>query len=62
VLVPDAGAAAAAVQRGRFRVITSTPVELPDTALGFRRGVLVRDPDGHAVQLVEREGDVHAQH
>jgi catechol 2,3-dioxygenase-like lactoylglutathione lyase family enzyme len=62
VLVPDAGAAAAAVRQGEFRLITSSPVELPDTALGFRRSVLVRDPDGHAVQLVEHEGEVHAQH
>jgi hypothetical protein len=29
-------------------------VELPDTALGFKEGILVRDPDGHAVQLAER--------
>jgi catechol 2,3-dioxygenase-like lactoylglutathione lyase family enzyme len=28
---------------------------LPDDTLGFRRGHLVRDPDGHALQLVERE-------
>jgi len=61
VLVPDAAAAAAALRQGKFRVTTSAPVELPDTALGFRRGVLVRDPDGHAVQLVEHEGEVHAQ-
>lgn len=62
VWVPDAGAAAAAARQGRVRVVSPNPVELPDTALGFRRGVLVRDPDGHAVQLVEREGEVHAQH
>jgi hypothetical protein len=24
--------------------------------------VLVRDPDGHAVQLIEPQGEVHAQH
>jgi catechol 2,3-dioxygenase-like lactoylglutathione lyase family enzyme len=53
LLVPDAGAAAAAVRRNGFRTLTSEPVELPDTALGFRRGLLVRDPDGHAVQLIE---------
>lgn len=29
-------------------------VVLPDAALGFRKGLLARDPDGHAVQLVER--------
>ena len=62
VRVPDAGAAAAAVRRGRFRLVSPATVELPDTALGFRRGILVHDPDGHAVQLVEHEGDVHAQH
>jgi hypothetical protein len=53
VLVPDARAAAAAVSRNGFPTVTSEPVELPDTALGFRRGLLVRDPDGHAVQLIE---------
>jgi hypothetical protein len=29
-------------------------VILPDTVLGFTRGMLVRDPDGHVVQLVDR--------
>jgi catechol 2,3-dioxygenase-like lactoylglutathione lyase family enzyme len=53
VLVPDAAATAAAVRRGGFPVLTPEPVELPDTALGFRRGLLVRDPDGHAVQLID---------
>jgi catechol 2,3-dioxygenase-like lactoylglutathione lyase family enzyme len=61
VWVPDAGTAAAAVRRGGFRLISPAPVELPDTALGFQRGILVRDPDGHVVQLVEHEGEVHAQ-
>jgi hypothetical protein len=60
--VPDAAAAAAAVRRGRFHLVSPSPVELPDTTLGFRRGILVRDPDGHAIQLVEQQGEVHAQH
>jgi hypothetical protein len=29
-------------------------VTVPGAPLGFRRGALVRDPDGHAVQIVER--------
>jgi catechol 2,3-dioxygenase-like lactoylglutathione lyase family enzyme len=62
VSVANVETAAAAVRRGKFRVLSPEPVELPDTALGFRRGVVVRDPDGHAVQLVEHEGAVHAQH
>lgn len=53
VLVPDARAAAALVRRGRFRLLSPRPVELPDTALGFSEGILVRDPDGHAVQLAQ---------
>lgn len=28
--------------------------ELPDTALGFRRGVMLRDADGHVVRIVDR--------
>jgi catechol 2,3-dioxygenase-like lactoylglutathione lyase family enzyme len=62
LLVPDADAAAAAVRRGRFRLVTPAPVDLPDTSLGFTRGLLVRDPDGHVIQLVEHQGVVHAQH
>ena len=53
VLVPDLATAATLVRRGTFRLVSSVPVELPDTALGFRRGFRVRDPDGHVVQLVE---------
>jgi hypothetical protein len=62
VVVPDLTAATEAVRRGKFHLISAAPVELPDTALGFSRGILVRDPDGHVVQLIEHEGEVHAQH
>jgi catechol 2,3-dioxygenase-like lactoylglutathione lyase family enzyme len=54
VLVPDAQAAAGVLRSGRFRLISPGAVSLPDTALGFERGVRVRDPDGHVIQLVER--------
>jgi catechol 2,3-dioxygenase-like lactoylglutathione lyase family enzyme len=53
VLVPDARAAAAVVSRGRFRLLSPAPVELPDATLGFREGLLVRDPDGHVVQVAQ---------
>jgi catechol 2,3-dioxygenase-like lactoylglutathione lyase family enzyme len=52
VRVPDARGAASVLRRGRFRLISPEAVGLPDTALGFRQGVRVRDPDGHVVQLV----------
>jgi catechol 2,3-dioxygenase-like lactoylglutathione lyase family enzyme len=54
ILVPDAAAAAAVLRRGSFRLLSSGVVSLPDTTLGFRRGVRVRDPDGHVIQLVDR--------
>jgi len=34
--------------------ISNSLVELPNTDLGFRRGFLVRDPDGHALRIVKR--------
>jgi hypothetical protein len=62
VLVPDVAAAAQVVKRWQFRLLSSTPVTIPDTTLGFQRAILVRDPDGHVIQLVENRGEVHAQH
>jgi catechol 2,3-dioxygenase-like lactoylglutathione lyase family enzyme len=53
VLVPDAAAAAAVVRRGRFRLLSPMPVEIPDTTLGFAEALLVRDPDGHVIQLAQ---------
>ena len=54
--------AARVLTQGGYRTVSIRPVSLPQTTLGFRRGLLVRDPDGHVVQLVESEGAVHAQH
>jgi hypothetical protein len=33
--------------------VTPGPATLPDRALGFTNGMLVRDPDGHAVLLMQ---------
>ena len=29
------------------------PVAVPGHQLGFARGVMIRDPDGHALEIVE---------
>lgn len=34
---------------------TAPAVKLPDAALGFSRGVRLRDPDGHTIRLVDRQ-------
>ena len=53
LVVPDAAAALAAVRRARGSTVTPAAAEVPEGRLGLRRGALVRDPDGHAVQLAE---------
>jgi catechol 2,3-dioxygenase-like lactoylglutathione lyase family enzyme len=53
LVVPEAGAALGAVKASKGRLVSPGVTVLPDTGLGFRRGVLVRDPDGHALQLAE---------
>jgi catechol 2,3-dioxygenase-like lactoylglutathione lyase family enzyme len=51
VSVPDLAAAARTIRQGGYRVVS----------LGVPNALVVRDPDGHAVQLVEDEGVRHAQ-
>ena len=53
LLVPEAGAALAAVKASKGWLMSPGVTVLPDAGLGFRRGLLVRDPDGHALQLAE---------
>jgi catechol 2,3-dioxygenase-like lactoylglutathione lyase family enzyme len=53
--VHSADGAASAVRSGRFEWVSPGAVSLPQPALGWARGVLVRDPDGHAVLLVEKQ-------
>jgi catechol 2,3-dioxygenase-like lactoylglutathione lyase family enzyme len=53
LVVDDVDTAARRLQAAKFKLLSAQPVILPDGALGFTKGVVVRDPDGHAVQLVE---------
>jgi catechol 2,3-dioxygenase-like lactoylglutathione lyase family enzyme len=53
VVVRDAAAAAAAIRTAGRQLISPGPVGLP-AGLSFTWGLLARDPDGHALQIVER--------
>ena len=53
LVVPDVEAAAAVLRAARS-FVSSGVVSIPGGSLGFTKGFLVRDPDGHAVQLVNR--------
>jgi catechol 2,3-dioxygenase-like lactoylglutathione lyase family enzyme len=50
----DPDAAARAMRRAKAWFVSPGLVTLSDEALGFSRGVVVRDPDGHAIQLTGR--------
>ncbi len=54
LLVDDPRAAEAALRQVGARLVSPGAIEVPDGALGFARGLLARDPDGHALRLVAR--------
>ncbi|OLE57961.1 MAG: glyoxalase, partial [Cyanobacteria bacterium 13_1_40CM_2_61_4] len=53
LLVSDAEAAAGLL-RSTSTLVSSGVVAMPDGALGFKKGFLVRDPDGHVMQIVQK--------
>lgn len=50
----DAVAAARGLRAGRVDFVSPSVVSLMGAPLGFAKGFLVRDPDGHGVQVMER--------
>jgi hypothetical protein len=52
--VGRAGAATEKLKAARVRFVSPGVVTIPDRALGINQGFLVRDPDGHALQLIEK--------
>jgi catechol 2,3-dioxygenase-like lactoylglutathione lyase family enzyme len=49
----DTEAAARKLFEVKARFVSPGVVEIPEKTQGFRKGLVVRDPDGHAVELVE---------
>jgi catechol 2,3-dioxygenase-like lactoylglutathione lyase family enzyme len=52
--VDRAEAAAEKLKLGRARFVSPGIATIPDRALGINKAFLVRDPDGHGVQLIEK--------
>ncbi len=42
------------LRRAKRRVVSPSIAELPEKSLGFAKGFLARDPDGHGLQLIEK--------
>jgi catechol 2,3-dioxygenase-like lactoylglutathione lyase family enzyme len=54
LIVRDVNGMAQQVRAGAFPWASSGIISIPENRLGFAKGVLVRDPDGHVMQLVEQ--------
>ena len=52
--VDRAEAAAGKLKLGRARFVSPGVATIPDRTLGINKAILVRDPDGHGVQLTEK--------
>jgi hypothetical protein len=50
----DLDATEGALVKARAPHVSPGIVMLPDARLGYERGVLVRDPDGHVMEVVKR--------
>jgi hypothetical protein len=51
---PSVATGAQKIRSARGRLVSSGPVAIPDASLGFTKGFLARDPDGHGLQLIEK--------
>lgn len=54
LVLSSAESAERALRAAKARFVSPGVVALPDGTLGFKRGFLVKDPDGHVMQIVER--------
>jgi len=54
LVTDDIESSAARLREGKFAFVSSRVIELPEPVLGFKRSFLARDPDAHAMQLIER--------
>ncbi|HVN83949.1 MAG TPA: glyoxalase, partial [Candidatus Binatia bacterium] len=52
LMTSDGKHAAGALGKGRFAFVSPGLITLPESELGFRDGLLARDPDGHAMLLI----------
>ncbi len=54
VAASDLDLAEKRLRHGHYAFVSSGTITLPESTLGFPRGLTVRDPDGHVFQLISR--------
>lgn len=55
--VEDAADAEATLRSGNYSFVSPETTDVPEETLGFDKGFLVRDPDGHVMQVIEKNND-----
>jgi catechol 2,3-dioxygenase-like lactoylglutathione lyase family enzyme len=54
LIVDDAETVAQRLRANGYIFVSSGVIEIPQQTLGFKKGFLVKDPDGHVVRIVEK--------
>jgi catechol 2,3-dioxygenase-like lactoylglutathione lyase family enzyme len=54
LIVDNVEAVAKRLRENSIRFVSDQVRALPDDKLGFKKGVIVLDPDGHAIELIEK--------
>lgn len=54
LVVKDTEAVAQKLRLNQIPFISSNVVEIPKQMLGFKKGFLIRDPDGHPIRVIEK--------
>ncbi len=55
--VEDAADAEATLRSGNYSFVSPETTDVPEETLGFDKGFLVRDPDGHVMKVIEKNND-----
>ncbi len=54
LVVSSAQTAEERLRQGKAHFVSTGATEIPESSLGFKEGILVRDPDGHGMRLIEK--------
>jgi len=54
LVTEDVEAASQRLRAGEFTFVSPGVITIPGGKLGFKKGLLVRDPDGHVMQIIEK--------
>ncbi len=54
LVTTDIEGSLASLREGKYALVSSGLIRLSEPSLGFRRSFITRDPDAHAMQLIER--------